>query len=291
MLTSELISKIRKIEIKSKGLSNQIFSGEYHSAFKGRGMSFSEVKEYTHGDDVRTIDWNVSARFNKPFVKVYEEERELTVMLLVDSSKSLNFGTQNQLKKEMVVELCATIAFACIQNNDKIGVLFFTDKIEKFIPPKKGKKHVMYLISQLLEFEPQNTTTNINEVLTFFTGAIKKRSTAFLISDFFAPQNYNNSLKIASKKHDMVVLNTFDNREMELPNVGVVKVVDNETGKQRWIDTSDKNFRRNYFLENSYRNSQLDLLFRKTGVDTANINTLEGFVKPLSNLFKKRGAK
>ena len=290
MLTTDLLSKIRKIEIKSRGLSNQIFSGEYHSAFKGRGMAFSQVREYNPGDDIRTIDWNVTARFNHTYVKVFEEEREMTVMLLVDVSASQNFGTEHQSKLDLVTELCATISFSTITNNDKIGVIFFSDQIEKFIPPKKGKTHVLRIIRELLEFKPINTKTNISKALEYATNVIKKRSTTFLISDFM-DTNFTNAIRIAAKKHDLVALKIFDRRELEMPNIGLVKMLDSETGIANWIDTGNKNVRENFKKSAIKQEKMLDDIFLRTGVDVANINTKLGYTKPLMTLFKKRGAK
>ena len=290
MLTTDLLSKIRKIEIKSRGLSNQIFSGEYHSAFKGRGMAFSQVREYNPGDDIRTIDWNVTARFNHTYVKVFEEEREMTVMLLVDVSASQNFGTEHQSKLDLVTELCATISFSTITNNDKIGVIFFSDQIEKFIPPKKGKTHVLRIIRELLEFKPINTKTNISKALEYATNVIKKRSTTFLISDFM-DTNFTNTIRIAAKKHDLVALKIFDRRELEMPNIGLVKMLDSETGIANWIDTGNKNVRENFKKSAIKQEKMLDDIFLRTGVDVANINTKLGYTKPLMTLFKKRGAK
>ncbi|MBK9479758.1 MAG: DUF58 domain-containing protein [Bacteroidetes bacterium] len=288
MDTAELLKKVRKIEIKSRGLSNQIFSGEYHSAFKGRGMAFSEVREYMPGDDIRTIDWNVTARFNHPYIKVFEEEREMTVMLLVDVSASENFGTKQQLKKELITELCAVIAFSAIQNNDKIGVIFFSDKIEKYIPPKKGKGHILLIIRELIEFTPQNTKTNISLGLQFFTNVIKKRCTAFVISDFIDETDFSDALKIASKKHDTIALRIFDERENVLPPMGLVKFFDTESGQIRWIDTNNAAVRNNYSLQSKKRENQLINLFNRSGVDAAHINTREPYIKPLMNLFKRR---
>lgn len=288
MDTAELLKKVRKIEIKSRGLSNQIFSGEYHSAFKGRGMAFSEVREYMPGDDIRTIDWNVTARFNHPYIKVFEEEREMTVMLLVDVSASENFGTKQQLKKELITELCAVIAFSAIQNNDKIGVIFFSDKIEKYIPPKKGKGHILLIIRELIEFTPQNTKTNISLGLQFFTNVIKKRCTAFVISDFIDEADFSDALKIASKKHDTIALRIFDERENVLPPMGLVKFFDTESGQIRWIDTNNAAVRNNYSLQSKKRENQLINLFNRSGVDAAHINTREPYIKPLMNLFKRR---
>ncbi len=287
METTELLKKVRKLEIKTRGLSNQIFSGEYHSAFKGRGMSFSEVREYQRGDDVRAIDWNVTARFNHPYVKVFEEERELTVMLLVDVSGSESFGTQKQLKQELITELCAVLAFSAIQNNDKIGVLFFSDQIEKFIPPKKGKSHILRIIRDLIEFKPESKKTNIQQALRYFTNMVKKRSIAFLISDFIA-DGYKDALKIANKKHDLVAIRIHDKREHELPNVGMVKLKDAETGKQIWVDTSSSEIRTHYSIAGKKRESDLKDMFNKCGVDTVNIATGESYIQPLMNLFKRR---
>lgn len=288
MDTAELLKKVRKIEIKSRGLSNQIFSGEYHSAFKGRGMAFSEVREYMPGDDIRTIDWNVTARFNHPYIKVFEEEREMTVMLLVDVSASENFGTKHQFKKELITELCAVIAFSAIQNNDKIGVIFFSDKIEKYIPPKKGKGHILLIIRELIEFTPQNTKTNIALGLQFFTNVIKKRCTAFVISDFIDEADFSDALKIASKKHDTIALRIFDERENILPPMGLVKFFDAESGQIRWIDTNNAAVRNNYTIQSKKRENQLINLFNRSGVDAAHINTSEPYIKPLMNLFKRR---
>lgn len=290
METSELLKKVRKIEIKTRGLSNQIFSGEYHSAFKGRGMTFSEVREYQAGDDIRTIDWNVTARFNHPYVKVFEEEREMTVMLLVDVSASGEFGTKKQLKQELITELCAVLAFSAIQNNDKIGVIFFSDIIEKFIPPKKGKSHILRIIRDLIEFKPKHKKTDLQIALRYLTNVIKKRSVTFVISDFMA-NDFNDAIKIANKKHDIVALRIYDNREKELPNVGLIKMIDAETGTLKWIDTSDKNVRNHFNTAAKKSDTYLNDLFNKSGIDSTNINTSESYVKPLINLFKKRDRK
>ncbi|MBK7183526.1 MAG: DUF58 domain-containing protein [Bacteroidetes bacterium] len=287
METSELLKKVRKIEIKTRGLSNQIFSGEYHSAFKGRGMTFSEVREYQPGDDIRSIDWNVTARFNNTYVKVFEEEREMTVMLLVDVSASGAFGTQKQLKQDLITELCAVLAFSSIQNNDKIGVIFFTDKIEKFIPPKKGKSHVLRIIRDLIEFKPEHKKTDLKLALKYLTSVIKKRSIAFVISDFMSP-DFSDALKIANRKHDLVALRIYDKREQELPNVGFVKMMDAETNALKWIDTSDKAVRTQYVVNAKKKEQYLKDLFNKSGVDSANINTSESYIVPLTNLFKRR---
>ena len=287
MEASELIKKVRKIEIKTRGLTNHIFAGEYHSAFKGRGMAFSEVRDYQYGDDIRNIDWNVTARFNHPFIKVFEEERELTVVLVVDVSGSREFGTNTRLKKTLLAELAAVISFSAIQNNDKIGVILFTDKIEKFIPPKKGRQHILRVIRELIEFEPQNRTTNIAEGLRYLTNAIKKRSVAFLISDFISP-DFEDAIKIANRKHDLVALRVYDRREAELPPIGLVQVKDAETGQLTWVDTFSSKVRDNYALWWRNRQSSLNELFLRSGVDNVMIRTDEDYVKPLINLFKKR---
>ena len=288
METSELLKKVRKVEIKTRGLSNQLFSGEYHTAFKGKGMTFSEVREYQPGDDIRSIDWNVSARFNNTYIKVFEEEREMTVMLLVDISASGEFGTQKQLKHELITELCAVLAFSAIQNNDKIGVVFFTDKIEKFIPPKKGKSHILRIIRDLIEFKPEHKKTNIKLALRYLTNVIKKRSIAFVISDFIDNNDFIDALKIANKKHDLVALRIFDKREMELPDMGLVKFMDSETGALVWIDSSVKDVRAHFYASAKKRAASLKEMFNKCGVDSAEINTAEPYIKPLMNLFKRR---
>lgn len=288
METAELLKKVRKIEIKTKGLSNQIFSGEYHSAFKGRGMAFSEVREYTPGDDVRAIDWNVTARLRTPYVKVFEEERELSVVMLVDVSASGKFGTLMQFKQDLITELCAVIAFSASQNNDKIGVIFFSDKIEKFIPPKKGKSHILRIIRELLNIEPKHSGTNIELALKYLTNIIKKKSIVFLISDFYDNHQYSDALKIANRKHDVVVLRTQDKHEKALPDIGLIKLKDNETGKIMWVDTSDKAFQKQYQMNQLKFEAELKEIFNKSGVDYTTIYTDEGYVKPLINLFKKR---
>lgn len=297
METTELIKRVRKIEIKTRGLSNQIFSGEYHSAFKGRGMAFSEVREYQPGDDIRAIDWNVTARFNHPYIKVFEEERELTVMLIVDVSASENFGTQKQLKKDLVTEICAVLAFSAIQNNDKTGVIFFSDRIEKFIPPKKGRSHILRIIRELINFTPQGKGTDINMALQYLTSVIKKKSIAFLISDFIDEKftqegkRSGDALKIANKKNDLVALKISDKREQELPNVGLVRMLDAETGKLRWIDTSNPSIRQQYSKTSLKRDARLKEIFNRSGVDSTIISTSESYIKPLMNLFKKRESK
>ncbi len=293
METVELLKKVRKVEIKSRGLSNQIFAGEYHSAFKGRGMAFSEVREYQAGDDIRAIDWNVTARFNHPYVKVFEEEREMTVMLIVDVSASREFGTQKQLKQDLVTELCATLAFSAIQNNDKIGIVFFSDKIERFIPPKKGRGHILRIIRELIDFKAESKTTNIKLALQYFTTIIKKRSTVFLISDFIenktmSPFSFEDTLKITNRKHDLVALKIIDKRELDIPSIGLVNFIDAESGVVKWIDTSDSEVRKNYHLEATIKAQQLANVFIKNGIDFTTINTDEPYTKPLINLFKKR---
>lgn len=287
METAELLKKVRKIEIKTRGLSSQVFSGTYHSAFKGKGMTFSEVREYQPGDDVRSIEWNVTARYNHPFVKVFEEERELTVMLLVDVSASRSFGTRTQLKQDLITELCAVLSFSAIQNNDKIGVIFFSDKIEKFIPPKKGKSHILRIIRELIEFQPENNGTNISIALKYLTNIIKQRCIAFVISDFY-DNNFDDALKIANKKHDIVALKIYDEREQILPNVGMIRIKDAETGEVKWIDTSDEKVRKLYALNAKQYNEKLNTLFMKSGVDFTEIATHQPYIKPLINLFKKR---
>jgi uncharacterized protein (DUF58 family) len=287
METSEILKKVRKIEIKTRGLSKNIFAGEYHSAFKGRGMTFSEVREYQYGDDIRSIDWNVTARFGHPYIKVFEEERELTVVLLIDVSGSRVFGTVSQLKMDIFTELAATIAFSTIQNNDKIGVIFFSDKIEKFIPPKKGRKHVLHIIREMIDFKPESTKTNIAEALRYFTNAIKKSSTAFIISDFI-DTNFDKVLTIANRKHDVVALQVYDKRETEMPNVGLIKLKDAETGERIWVDTSDKRLRTTY--KHAWGESQLALqkIFTKSGIDSVSMSTEDDYVKALMRLFKMR---
>ena len=288
METSELIKKVRKIEIKTRGLSHNIFAGQYHSAFKGRGMSFSEVRDYQYGDDVRDIDWNVTARFNKPYVKVFEEERELTVMLLVDLSDSLDFGTSLRTKREMLAEIAATIAFAAIQNNDKIGVIFFTDKVEKFIPPQKGRKHILYIIRELINFEPQSQKTDIKVPLEFLTNAIKKRCTAFMISDFIDSNDYRNAMTIANRKHDLVAIQVYDRRLAEMPKIGLVKFADAETGEEMYVDTSSAKVQAHQREWWKAQVARLNDIFNKSRVDSVSISTEQDYVKALLNLFAKR---
>ena len=288
METSDLLKRVRQIEIKTRGLSNNIFAGQYHSAFKGKGMSFSEVREYQYGDDVRDIDWNVTARYNKPFVKVFEEERELTVMLLIDVSNSLDFGTVKQLKKDMVTEIAATLAFSAIQNNDKIGVIFFSDRIEKFIPPKKGSKHILYIIRELLDFKPESKRTDIKIAVEYLTNVIKKRCTTFMISDFIDENDFRNALTIANRKHDIVAIQVYDRRMAELPDVGLMKVRDAETGHEQWIDTSSRALRRAHNDWWIQRQGVLNETFTKSNVDSVSIRTDQDYVKSLLNLFAKR---
>lgn len=291
MDANELLKKIRKIEIKTRGLSQNIFAGEYHSAFKGRGMIFSEVREYQPGDDIRDIDWNVTARQNKPYVKVYEEERELTVMLLIDVSGSGGFGACGELKKEKMAEIAATLAFSSIQNNDKVGVVFFSDKVEKFIPPKKGKKHILLIIREIINFQPENKGTNIDVALQFMTNAIKKRCSAFLISDFIDDHDYFKSMSIANRKHDLASIQVYDRRDAEMPNVGLVRVRDMETGSDRWLDTSSSYVRKAYAKSWYERQQKLNSITARSGVDLASVTTDEDFVKALLGLFRRRSAR
>ena len=288
METSEIIKKVRKIEIKARGLSSNIFAGQYHSAFKGRGMAFSEVREYQFGDDVRDIDWNVTARFHRPYVKVFEEERELTVMLLIDVSGSLDFGTQKQMKRDMVTEIAATIAFSAIQNNDKIGVVFFSDKIEKYIPPKKGRKHILYIIREMLDFHPESKRTDVKQAVEFLSSVQKRRTTAFILSDFYVRSDFQQSLQIANRKHDVVAIQVYDQRARELPDVGLMKVVDAETGYEQYVDTSSKRLRDSYSKYWQDRQAKLMETFNKSNVDNVSIATNDDFVKSLMMLFKQR---
>lgn len=289
MDSTELLKKVRKIEIKSRGLSQNIFAGEYHSAFKGRGMMFSEVREYQYGDDIRDIDWNVTARHNKPFVKVYEEERELTVMLLVDVSGSGHFGAVGPEKREMIAEISATLAFSAITNNDKIGAIFFSDKIEKFIPPKKGKRHILMIISQLLDFKPQSRGTDLSTALRFFTDALKKKCTAFLISDFIDTSDYRRPLSVARNRHDLMAIQVYDRRDSSLPNVGLIRLADLETGATRWVNTSSKKVRQAYDKWWYERQQAMSESLRQSKIDFASVATDEDYVKALMGLFKARG--
>lgn len=288
MESSDLIKKVRKIEIKSRGLSQNIFAGQYHSAFKGRGMAFSEVREYQYGDNIRDIDWNVTARFHRPYVKVFEEERELTVMLLIDISGSLDFGTQRQMKKDLVAEIAATLAFSAIQNNDKIGVIFFSDRIEKYIPPKSGRKHILFIIREMLEFQPKSKRTDLKMAIEFLTRVMKRHCTAFILSDFFTKPDFENALTICNHKHDVGAIQVYDQCAKELPNVGIMRVVDTESGHEMYIDTSDKRLRmahKTYFMQRQY---MLKEIFTKSNVDTVSISTNEDFVRKLMIFFKNR---
>ena len=288
METSEILKKVRQVEIKTRGLSQNIFAGQYHTAFKGRGMAFSEVREYQFGDDIRNIDWNVTARFNHPYIKVFEEERELTVMLLLDVSGSGDFGTERSTKREMMTEIAATLAFSAIQNNDKIGVIFFSDKIEKFIAPQKGKKHILYIIRELIEFRPESRKTDISVVLRYLTNAIKKRCTAFLISDFIS-DNFDKALMIAGKKHDLVALQVYDQKDSEMPDIGLMKVKDSETGECMYVDTSRWDVRKSYEEHWRKRQELMSKEFSKNGIDLASVRTCDDYVKVLINLFRMRG--
>lgn len=288
MDSNELLKKVRKIEIKTRGLSNNVFAGEYHSAYKGHGMTFSEVREYLPGDDVRDIDWNVTARHNKPYVKVFEEERELTVMLLIDVSGSHDFGAVGELKKEKMAEIAATLAFSSIQNNDKVGVIFFSDKIEKFIPPQKGRRHILLIIREIINFVPESKGTNIDVALRFLTNAIKKRSTAFLLSDFINDSDYFKSMSIANKKHDLAAIQVYDRRDTQLPDVGLIRVRDMETGSLKWIDTGSSKVRKQYARAWYEHRQRLTSIVTRSGVDLASITTDEDYVKALLALFRRR---
>lgn len=288
MDSADVLKKVRKIEIKARGLSQNIFAGQYHSAFKGRGMAFSEVREYQFGDDVRDIDWNVTARFHRPYVKVFEEERELTVMLLVDVSGSLDFGTTKQMKRDMAAEIAATIAFSAIQNNDKIGVIFFSDRIEKYIPPKKGRKHILYIIREMLSFEPQSQKTDVGMAMAYLTRVMKRRCTSFVISDFYDRKDFSQEMQIANRKHDVVAVQVYDPRAKMLPDVGLLKVRDAETGYELYIDTSSKKLRlahTRYWMEHQ---SELSHAFAKGRIDWISIATNEDYVKSMMMLFRQR---
>ena len=288
METSELLKRVRQIEIKTKGLSNNIFAGEYHSAFKGRGMAFAEVREYQYGDDIRDIEWNVTARFNKPFVKVFEEERELTVMLCVDVSGSLEFGSNVQTKRRMQTEIAATLAFSAIQNNDKIGVIFFSDRIEKFIPPKKGRKHILYIIRELLEFKPESNRTDVACAVEYLTSVIKRRCTAFLLSDFIDDKDFCQPLTIANRKHDVVAVQVYDRRVAELPDVGLMQVRDAETGEEMLVDTGSKKVRNMHAAWWRGQQNRLREIFTRSGVDNVSVRTDHDYVTALMGLFKQR---
>ncbi len=288
MDANELLKKVRKIEIKSRGLSQNIFAGEYHSAFKGRGMMFSEVREYQYGDDIRDIDWNVTARHNHPYVKVYEEERELTVMLLVDVSGSGNFGAVGTEKRDMIAEIAATLAFSAIQNNDKIGVIFFSDRIEKFIPPKKGKKHILFIIRELLDFVPQSRGTDIAKAVKYFADAMKRRCTTFIISDFIDSSEYKQAMQVACNRHELMALQVYDKRDASIPDVGLMRVADLETGKSRWIDTSSSSVRKTYSKWWYARQQKMTETLRSCRIDFTSIATDEDYTKALLSLFKNR---
>ena len=288
METTELLKKVRQIEIKARGLSRNIFAGQYHSAFKGRGMAFSEVREYQYGDDMRDIDWNVTARYNRPYVKIFEEERELTVMLLIDVSESLSFGSSTTIKRDRVAEIAATLAFSAIQNNDKIGVIFFSDKIEKFIPPKKGKKHILFIIREILGFKPDSLGTDINMALRYMTNGIKKRCTAFLISDFIDPNDYKQALRIANRKHDVVAIQVYDIMGTMLQSVGLMKVRDPESKQELWIDTSSKKVRNEYRNWWNSRQGVMNNAFKQSRVDSVSVSTDDDYVKSLLQLFQRR---
>ncbi len=288
METAEILKRVRQIEIKTRGLSNNIFAGEYHSAFKGRGMAFSEVREYQYGDDIRDIEWNVTARFNKPFVKVFEEERELTVMLLVDVSGSLNFGTSVQMKRDMLTEIAATLAFSAIQNNDKIGVIFFSDRIEKFIPPKKGRKHILFIIRELLDFQPESLRTDVGQAVEYLSRVIKRRCTAFVLSDFMDTRDFRTPLTIANRKHDIVAVQVYDRRIAELPDVGLIKVRDAETGFERYLDTSSKKVRNAQASWWRERQAKVRDTFTRSNVDSVSVSTDQDYVSALKSLFAQR---
>lgn len=288
METSELLSRVRRIEIKTRALTNNIFAGEYHSAFKGRGMSFAEVREYQPGDDIRDIDWNVTARMNRPYIKIYEEERELTVMLLIDLSASQMFGTRQRSQRDLATEIAATLAFSAMQNNDKIGVIFFSDRIEKYIPPQKGRKHILYIIREMLDFHPQSNKTDVGMALEFLTRVMKRRCTAFVLSDFYTPDNFDKVLQIANRKHDMVAIQVYDERAKELPDVGLMLVRDAETGHDMYIDTSSKKLRQahtRYWIE---RENVLRQTFAKSNVDWVSVATNDDYVKAMMLLFAQR---
>jgi uncharacterized protein (DUF58 family) len=287
MDTQELLKKVRRIEIKTRRLSNHIFSGEYHSSFKGRGMAFSEVRKYAAGDDIRAIDWNVSAKLNEPYIKVFEEERELTLMLLVDVSGSENFGTQGQLKRETITEICATLAFSAIQNNDKVGVIFFSDRVEKFIPPAKGKTHTLRIIRELIDFKPQSAKTHIAEALRFFTAFQKRRAIAFVLSDF-ADKNYRDALRLMSRKHDITGIQIYDKREQQLPNLGLLPLKDPETGRVRWVNTSSGKLQGRLRLRFEQHQKYFKESFIKSGAGELSIAVGENYAKKLLGYFKQR---
>jgi uncharacterized protein (DUF58 family) len=287
MIPKEILKKVKRIEIATRGVVNDVFSGEYHSVFKGRGMEFSEVREYQIGDDVRTIDWNVSARMDHPYVKVFEEERELTVMLLVDVSSSGNFGTSSQMKGEIAAELCAVLAFSAIKNNDKVGLIIFSDKIEKFIPPRKGKQHVLRVIREILFFKPEDSQTNLNVALEYLIKVIRRRSIVFLISDFLT-EDYEKALQITNKKHDVIAIDIIDQREVELPNIGFIELEDAETGETVLVDTSNAQVRSGFFSKSESTRLQREKFFKSIGVDNINIYTDQSYVEPITRFFRMR---
>lgn len=287
METSEIIKKVRKIEIKTRGLSSQIFAGQYHSAFKGRGMAFSEVREYQYGDDIRNIDWNVTARLNHPYVKIYEEERELTVMLLIDVSGSNEFGTRTCLKEDLITEVASVLAFSAITNNDKVGVIFFSDKVEKFISPKKGTSHILRIIRELIDFHPDNQQTDISEALRFLSNAIKKRATVFILSDFI-DTDFEKAIRIANHKHDLVALKVTDPAETVLPDLGFIRVFDKERNSRRWVDSSNRKVQENYKRYFDRMSREVNAVFTRNGIDYADLSTEKDYVKPLMMLFRKR---
>jgi len=287
MIPREILKKVKRIEITTRGLVNEVFSGEYHSVFKGRGMEFAEVREYQMGDDIRNIDWNVTARSGSPFVKIFDEERELTVMLLVDVSSSGNFGTTTQMKGEIAAELCAVLAFSAIKNNDKVGLIIFSDKIEKFIPPRKGKQHVLRVIREILFFKPEDSQTDLNVALEYLSRVIKRRSIVFLVSDFLT-ENYEKSLQVANRKHDIIAINIIDPREVELPNIGFIEMEDAETGETVIVDTSNPAIRGSFYNESKDERDKREKFFKSIGVDNINIKTDRSYVEPITRFFKMR---
>ena len=290
MTTAELLKKVRQVEIKTRGMVNQVFSGEYHSVFKGRGMEFAEVREYSYGDDIRKIDWNVTARANKPFIKIFEEERELTVMLVVDVSKSGQFGTVASTKNEIATEICAVLAFSAIRNNDKVGLILFSDGVEKFIAPNKGKSHILRIVRELLSFEPKGTGTNVSAALRFLNSVIKKRSISFIVSDFI-DKDYDNALRVVSKRHDVIAVTLNDPRERELPKIGLIKMKDAESGVERWIDTSDKGIQSSFQQYWKEHDERMRKAFLSTKVDRITIETHKPYIRPLVDFFKMREAR
>ena len=290
METSEIFKKVRQIEIKTKGLSNHIFAGEYHTAFKGTGMAFSEVRDYVNGDDLRTIDWNVTARYNSPFVKVFEEEREMTVVLLIDVSASTNFGTNVQSKRDLCTEIAAIFAFSAIKNNDKVGVIFFSNKVEKYIPPKKGKQHILRLIQEIIDYKPQQKKTNIESALEYLNTVIKKRSISFILSDFINT-NHEKSIKIIKKRHDIIGIKVNDKTEKVLPNIGLIPLKNSESGEIFFLDSSNKKIRNDFSNQKAINDQEIQIFFQQNGVDLIELNTGEDYIKPLINFFKNRGSK